>query len=98
MLVYDSLMHHAARVYPNFTERPEGGFWDMIGYELCREASEPCFVGNHGSGYGFQQFRYEFDDICDQTPPYLSEEQALLSEYLQPADKVSKTIGAHLYL
>ena len=76
MLAYDSLMHHAARVYPNFTERPEGGFWDMIGYELCCEASEPCFVGNHGSGYGFQQFRYEFDGICDQTPPYLSEEQA----------------------
>ena len=76
MLAYDSFMHHAARVYPHFTERPEGGFWDMIGYELCREASEPCFVGNHGSGYGFQQFRYEFDGICDQTPPYLSEEQA----------------------
>ena len=76
MLAYDSFLFKAPRVYPNFTERPEGGFWDMTGFELCCEAREPCFVGNHGSGYGFQQFRYEFDGICDQTPPYLSEEQA----------------------
>ena len=104
MLAYDSFLYHAPRVHPNFTERPEGGFWDMIGYELCKEVCEPCFVGNHGSGYGFQQFRYEFDGICDQTPPYMTEEQAsvlrgyVTGEIPDCSEKISEQLAEYGYL
>ncbi|MBQ7378906.1 MAG: sigma-70 family RNA polymerase sigma factor [Clostridia bacterium] len=104
MLAYDSFLYHAPRVHPNFTERPEGGFWDMVGYELCSEVNKPCFVGNHGSGYGFQQFRYEFDGICDQTPPYISEEQAsvlrgyVTGEIPADSDKIAEQLAEYGYL
>ncbi len=104
MLAYDSFLYHAPRVHPNFTERPEGGFWDMTGYELCGEADEPCFVGNHGSGYGFQQFRYEFDGICDQTPAYLSEEQAsvlrgyVTGEIPEDSENIAQQLAEYGYL
>ena len=104
MLAYDSFLYQAPRVHPHFTERPEGGFWDMIGYELCLEAKKPCFVGNHGMGSGFEQFRYEFDGICDQTPAFLSEEQAsvlrgyALGEIPEDSDEIAAQLEEYGYL
>lgn len=73
MLVYDYFTRKVPQVL-NFTERPDGGRWDMIGYQKS-DVKEPCFVGNHGSNSGFQQFKYEFDVIADRTPLYLSDEE-----------------------
>ena len=74
MLVFDYFMHKAPTIR-DFTERPDNGRWDMIGYQHC-QVKEPNFVGNHGSNYGFQHFRYEFDGISARTPDYLSDEEA----------------------
>lgn len=104
MLAYDYFLYKVPRVYPQFSKRPDGGFWDMVGYQLCAEACEPCFVGNHGSGDGFQQFRYEFEGICDQTPPYLSEEQArvlrgyVTGEISEGADGIAEQLAVYGYL
>ncbi len=74
MLAFDYFMYKAPKIR-DFTKRPDNGYWDMIGYQK-RPISEPNFVGNHGGYYGFQQFKYEFDGISDQTPPYLTEEES----------------------
>lgn len=74
MLAYDYFLYKSPRIR-DFSERPDGGRWDMIGYQKS-DITEPCFVGNHGSNYGFQQFRYEFDGIADRTPLYLGDEEA----------------------
>ena len=74
MLAFDYFMYKAPKIR-DFTQRPDNGYWDMIGYQK-RSVSEPNFVGNHGGYYGFQQFKYEFDGISDRTPPFLSEEES----------------------
>jgi len=74
MLAFDYFMYKAPKIR-DFTQRPDNGYWDMIGYQK-RPVTEPNFVGNHGGYYGFQQFKYEFDGISDRTPPYLTEEES----------------------
>lgn len=74
MLAYDYFMYKGSHIR-DWTERPDGGRWDMIGFQKT-DVTEPCFVGNHGSNSGFQQFRYEFDGIADRTPLYLSDEES----------------------
>ena len=76
MLAFDYFMYKAPKIR-DFTQRPDNGYWDMIGYQK-RPVSEPNFVGNHGGYYGFQQFKYEFDGISDRTPPYLTEAESKL--------------------
>ncbi len=75
MLAYDHFMHKTRRIKTSFTERPDGGIWDMIATQSS-DAREPYFVGNHSGGNGFQQFKYEFDGINEQTPDYLVEEES----------------------
>ena len=74
MLAFDYFMYKAPKIR-DFSQRPDNGYWDMIGYQK-RPVSEPNFVGNHCGYYGFQQFKYEFDGISDRTPPYLTEEES----------------------
>ena len=74
MLAFDYFVYKAPKIR-DFTRRPDNGYWDMIGYQK-RFVAEPNFVGNHGGYYGFQQFKYEFEGISDQTPPYLNEEES----------------------
>ncbi len=74
MLTFDYFMHRKPKIR-NWTSRPDNGFWDMIGYQHCN-INEPRFVGNHGSNYGFQHFRYEFDGISSRTPSFLTDEES----------------------
>jgi len=98
MLAFDYFMYKAPKIR-DFTQRPDNGYWDMIGYQK-RPVSEPNFVGNHGGYYGFQQFKYEFDGISDRTPPYLNEEESkVLYDYVmentveENGETVEKLIG-----
>ena len=74
MLAFDHFMYRKPRIR-NWTSRPDNGYWDMIGYQHCN-IEEPKFVGNHGSNYGFEHFRYEFDGIASRTPSFLSDEES----------------------
>ena len=74
MLAFDYFMYKAPKIR-DFTQRPDNGYWDMIGYQK-QSVTKPNFVGNHVGYYGFQQFKYEFDGISDRTPPYLTEEES----------------------
>ena len=76
MLAFDHFMHRKPKLR-NWTSRPDNGCWDMIGYQQC-SINEPNFVGNHGSNYGFEHFRYEFDGIASRTPSFLSDEESKL--------------------
>lgn len=81
MLAFDYFVYKAPKIR-DFTRRPDNGYWDIIGYQK-RSVTEPNFVGNHGGYYGFQQFKYEFEGISDQTPPYLNEEESkVLHEFV----------------
>ena len=74
MLAFDYFMYKTPKI-PDFTQRPDNGYWDMTGYQK-RPVTKPNFVGKHCGYYGFQQFKYEFDGISDRTPPYLIEEES----------------------
>lgn len=74
MLAYDHF-HYTIPRTSDFTERPDGGHWDMIGFQQGN-IIEPYLVGNHGGNYGFQQFKYYFDGIADRTPSYLTDEES----------------------
>ncbi len=74
LLAFDYFMYKAPKIR-DFTQRPDNGYWDIIGYQK-RPVSEPNFVGNHCGYHGFQQFKYEFDGISDRTPPYITEEES----------------------
>ncbi|MGN1345755.1 MAG: RNA polymerase sigma factor [Eubacteriales bacterium] len=76
MMAYQAFEYKASNDY-DFTERPDNGKWDIIGYPSCG-MTQPPFVGNYvrrGAKYFFQQFRYEFDGIADRTPSSLTEEE-----------------------
>jgi len=74
MLAYDRCRYQSSDC-TGWTKRPDNGEWDVIGYQVGG-MREPNFVGNHGSKYGFQQFKYEFDGIADRTPHYLTDDKA----------------------
>ncbi len=74
MLAYDRCRYQRSAC-TGWTKRPDNGEWDIIGYQVGG-MREPNFVGNHGSKYGFQQFKYEFDGIADRTPYYLTDDEA----------------------
>ena len=74
MLAYDHFTGGKGNSHP-CSERPEGGKWDVIAYQTpC--VFEPNFVGNHGSSCGFQQFKYEYENIDKRTPLYLTDEES----------------------
>lgn len=73
MLAYDYFIYNNPE-RRGLTSRPDGGEWDIVGYEFI-PVREPNFVGNHGNGYNFQQFKYEFDGIAQRTPNHLSDEE-----------------------
>ena len=60
------------------SERPDGGRWDIIGYQHCnvaKPALSVCNLGHSGNNYTYHQFRYEANDDADSAPGYLTEEE-----------------------
>lgn len=77
MLAYQHFEYKSPRTR-DYTERPDDGSWDIIGYQLCPVTNPPS-VGNyvrHGNNYFFFQYRYEFDGIADLESPYLTDAEA----------------------
>ena len=78
------------------TIRPDNGQWDIIGYQESG-VTELHFVGNHTSGNGFQQFKYEFDGIADRTPNWITaEESKLLKELVTGGTVENRDIAEKL--
>ena len=107
MLAYDRCRYqHPTRSELARTERPDRGKWDVIGYQIGGKEGclrEPYFVGNHGSNYGFQQFKYEFDGIDGRTPRFLSDEEAKALRDVATGkgdapDDVAKALSGYGYL
>lgn len=77
--------------FSRHTLRPNGGEWDVVGYEECESA--PQGVGDHGGcmlngnidqkgykkllddGIQFEQYRFEYQNIYLDTPDWLSYEE-----------------------
>ena len=104
MRAYDYFLYQIPLGTPAFSKRPDGGSWDMVGYQLCGDARTPFFVGNHCMDHGFSQYRYEFDGICDRTPEFISEEQArvlrgyVTGEIPEGADEIAEQLAEYGYL
>jgi len=78
------------------TIRPDNGQWDIIGYQESG-VTELHFVGNHTSGNGFEQFKYEFDGIADRTPNWITaEESKLLKELVTGGTVENRDIAEKL--
>ncbi len=62
MLAYQYCENKASRIF-DFTKRPDGGMWDIVGFQRC-EIKKPLFVGNYvrrEREYFLQQFKFEPD-------------------------------------
>ena len=90
MLALDTLQYEShpkdLRLKSGWTPRPDGGAWDIIGYQGKTNAMTSdgryvinipdYFVGQHGAGGGstcFQQYKFYYKDICERTPEFLEE-------------------------
>ncbi len=90
MLAYDYFLYKKPHIR-DYTERPDNGRWDIIGYQSCN-ISEPKYVGNNGSHYGFQQFKYFFDEIADRTPDWLTDEESkVLHDFIIGKTEINDT-------
>lgn len=92
MQTFDHFKWSVASGHQVYTERPDEGRWDIIGFQTVNYDT-PAFVGNHSAmdaaneaeanereeGH-FQQFKYFYKDIRSKTPEHLthSEEVALI--------------------
>ncbi|MBQ9150686.1 MAG: sigma-70 family RNA polymerase sigma factor [Clostridia bacterium] len=93
MLTLDSLHYepgsHSSRPESGWTKRPDGGYWDIIGYQGKTNAKvsdgsrviniPEYFVGQHGSpseNVLFQQYKFYYNHICDRTPEFLDDRLA----------------------
>ncbi len=63
-----------------YRARPDGGVWEIIGYQEA-DIADPPFVGQHGSPGGndaesvnFQEFKYSYQNIGGKTPCYLEKD------------------------
>lgn len=79
MMACDRLNWKFEKPSYDFSDRPDGGKWDTVGYQI----PAPDFkysVGMHCSGFGnyLRQFKYEFDGICERTPNFLDDRTAEL--------------------
>jgi len=61
-------------------DRPNGGKWDILGFETYLNENEPKFVGMNGcpgleNGTDFYQYKYQYKDIWAKTPRFLNKEE-----------------------
>lgn len=102
MRTYDRLYKDAAKeILPPkqpYTKRPNGGEWDIVGYQST-DWPEPPFVGQHGNGCGgsaehFSQYKFNYKKIGNRTPSYISEEEGEALAHLARGDAAKCTVGA----
>ncbi len=83
MHTFDKIVESLYKYKSSRTERPDGGRWDIVGYQAANIA-EPPFVGLHGclddpesdTFVYFQQYKFRHKGICDLTPKYLTGKEA----------------------
>ncbi len=84
VMAFDHLLSTSVEQTPYvYTDRPDGGKWDIIGFQNADLELLP-FVGHHLAGntrsdlppIDFGQFKFNHAAVCDWTPPSLSHEQA----------------------
>ncbi len=62
MLAFDTLSRVEYKGNFEYTKRPNNGNWDIVGYQNSSVPFTPS-IGLHGSGKGFFQYRYEYENI-----------------------------------
>ncbi|MCI5744995.1 MAG: hypothetical protein MR270_01780 [Erysipelotrichaceae bacterium] len=85
MRVFDDLYYTCFPVNSENPKRPDGGQWEVVGYEYPVEFEKPDFVGLHGSStinngeklpFNVQQYKFFKYCLANNTPDYLSFEHA----------------------
>jgi len=61
-------------------DRPNGGKWDILGFETYLNENEPKFVGMNGcpgliNDTSFSQYKYQYKNIWAKTPEFLDKEE-----------------------
>jgi len=94
LLIFDELKEAVMPAKVAHTKRPSGGEWDIVGFENYTKET-PHFVGQHGSEFGFTQFKFNFHGISDRTPDFLEDSEAELLHKLASGESVdSESIEA----
>ncbi len=75
MRAFDALAYAKHRGNFEYTERPDNGSWDIVGYQNTDIPHMP-FVGMHGSDISFSQYKFEYENIEAKTPIYLNTDEA----------------------
>lgn len=64
----------------SYTERPHGGYWELLGYEEFAKNPENFFVSKNGSEYGgvsFDIYDFSFKDLEQRWLKYVWEQKTL---------------------
>ncbi len=75
MMAFDELSEVRYKGNFEYTKRPNNGNWDIVGYQNSSVPFTPS-IGLHGSGKGFFQYRYEYENIWANTPAWLSSDES----------------------
>ena len=85
MRVFDDLYYTCFPVNSEIQKRPDGGQWEVVGYEYPVEFEKPDFVGLHGDdrykdgkelNFFFGQYKFFKYGLANNTPDFLSFEEA----------------------
>jgi len=86
MMALDKLFWKAMRphVKHEYAVRPDNGRWDIVGFQEANLPIPPL-VGQHTCTKGgpdrppvhFQQFKYQYENIKDKTPDFITHDEAL---------------------
>ena len=60
----------------SYTKRPNGGNWDIVGFQNADIPSIP-YTGLHGCDSTFMQYKFKYKDIMMKTPEYLDHDEAM---------------------
>ena len=75
MLAHQYFEHHTS--LDHITERPDGGQWDITGFQKY-SVNNHYFVGNwadRGKGYMLQKFSFQLDNLVSNIPSRLTEDE-----------------------
>lgn len=75
MRAFDTFAYKKHKVKFEYTDRPNNGRWDIVGYQDADIPYIP-WVGQHGSDTNFSQYKFQYKNIEAKTPSYLCAEEA----------------------
>ncbi len=99
--VLTSMRPQGGELNAHLPDRPNGGKWDILGFETYHNANEPKFVGKHGcpgleGDTEFCQYKYQYQNIWKKTPQFLDAEEGKTLEAIVRGTEFDSAVADQL--